>query len=77
MRTERQTGIAQLEGMLMKHRVPTSDQAFTTLHELRSDLGNMTSDQISLIARLIDQTVVARTKAVKAEIIAMIENADF
>jgi hypothetical protein len=64
---------AQLEGMLMKHQVSTSDSAFTTLKQLESKVGNMTSEQIGLIAQLIDRTVIARNQASKRKIIAAIE----
>lgn len=76
MRTERLLEFAQLEGMLMKHQVSTSDRAFTTLKLLESKVGNMTSEQIGLVARLIQQTTIATSQATKRKIIAMIEKVE-
>ena len=73
MRTERQMGFAQLEGTLMEHQISTSDPAFTTLKELESKVGNMTSEHISLLVQLIDRVVIARNAAIKRKLIATIE----
>jgi hypothetical protein len=61
MRTERLDGFARLETLLLNHEI--RDPAWATLKELESNVGNITSEQIDLIAQLlVDQTITALKK---------------
>ena len=73
MRTERQMELSRFEGMVLRHRVSTSDPAFKTFKELESKVGNMTSEQIGLIERLIEGIVIARNQVVKRQMISELE----
>ena len=71
---QRKEKFARLEGIL--YDIPTTDPAWTTLKEIEATVGNMTSDQILQITKLIEDIVDARTRIVKERIVETINALD-